>query len=185
MVRAMPATVHYFMQPEDEVALFRQLERREVTVYPELVPPGYTPLVAGPDTPAALDQDAYYLALERLGPVIVHPVKRGPDRGMLEIEEVPSPVLHYERSVRNEAGELVAGRLWGELDVTDDPHDRKGKPRALRGLFLEVQEFFKKSWRRSEPKGFWIGPHAAALWKRGELVLREPGHRGGVVGVWR
>jgi hypothetical protein len=181
----MAATLHYFMQPEDELSLFRQLEHREVTVYPDLVPPGYVPVAAGPDTVGGLDLPAYYLAMERLGPVVVHPVKRGPDKGMLKIEEVPSPVLHYERSVRNEAGELVAGRLWGELDITDDPYDRKGKPRALKMLFLEVQDFFKKSWRRSEPKGYWIGPHAAALWKRGEIVLREPGHRGQLVGVWR
>ncbi len=181
----MAATVHYFMQPEDEVALFRFLERRELTLYPELVPPGYTPLKLGPDVQPALDLPAYYVAMERLGDVIAHPRTRGPDTGMLKIEEVPSPVLHYERSVRNEAGELVAGRLWGELDVTDDPYDRKGKPRALRGLFLEVQELFKKNWRRSDPKGYWVGPHAAALWKRKEIVLREPGHRGGIVGVWR
>ena len=66
---------------------------------------------------------AYYLAAERLGPVIVHPVKRGPDKGMLAIEEVPSPVFHYERSVPNDEGELVSGRLWAELDVTDDAND--------------------------------------------------------------
>jgi hypothetical protein len=181
----MGATVHYFMLPEDEVALFRLLERREVTVYPELVPPGFTPLVAGPDTPAKLDGSAYYLALERLGPVIVHPVKRGPDKGMLSIEEVPSPVFHYERSIRNEQGELLAGRIWAELDIDDDPNSRKGKPYALKALFLEIQEHFRKSWRRSEPKGFWVGPHAAAAWKRGELVLREAGHKGRLVGVWR
>lgn len=181
----MAATLAYFMLPADEVSVFRHIARREVTVYPELVPPGYVPLAAGEETPAALDGFAYYLALERHGPVIVHPVKRGPDRGMLAIEEIPSPVLHYERSLPNEAGELVAGRLWGELDESDDPTDRRGKPRALKALFLEISNLFKKSWRRSEPKGFWIGPHAATAWKRGDLVLREPGHRGGLVGVWR
>ncbi len=181
----MGATVHYFMLPEDERALFRLLARREVTVYPELVPPGHAPLVAGEDTPDRLDQPAYSLALERLGPVVVHPVKRGPDRGMLAIEVVPSPVFHYERSLRNEDGELVAGRLWAELDVTDDPASRRGKPYALKALFLEIQDLFKKSWRRSEPKGFWVGPHAATAWKRGDLKLREPGHNGRLVGVWR
>jgi hypothetical protein len=123
--------------------------------------------------------------MERLGPVIVHPLKRGPDKGMLVVEEVPSPVFHYARSVRNDAGELVSGRLWAELDVTDDANDRRGKPLALRSLFHEVETFFKKSWRRSDPKGFWVGPHAAAAFKRGELVLREEGHKGRRVGVWR
>ena len=138
-----------------------------------------------PDVVGALTETAYYLALERLGPVIVHPVKRGRDKGMLEIEEVPSPVLHYERSLPNEQGELIAGRLWAELDVTDDANTRIGKPLALKALFQEIHDLFRKSWRRSDPKGFWIGPHAGAASKRGELKLREAGHKGGLVGVWR
>jgi hypothetical protein len=104
---------------------------------------------------------------------------------MLKIEEVPSPVFHYERSVRNDKDELVAGRLWAELDVTDDADDRHGKPRALRYLFQEIHDLFRKNWRRSDPKGFWVGPHAGAAWKRGEVVLREAGHKGKELGVWR
>ena len=69
--------------------------------------------------------------------------------------------------------------------MDDDPGSRKGKPYALKALFVEIQEFFRKSWRRSEPKGFWVGPHAAAAWKRGDLKLREPGHKGRLHGVWR
>ncbi len=181
----MAATVHFFMLPDDEASLFRMLERRELTLYPELIPPGHVPVRVAPDAVARLDQPAYYMAVERLGPVIVHPVKRGPDKGMLVVEEVPSPVFHYARSVRNDAGELVSGRLWAELDVTDDANDRRGKPLALRALFHEIEAFFKKSWRRSDPKGFWVGPHAAAALKRRELVLREEGHKGRLVGVWR
>jgi hypothetical protein len=181
----MAATLHYFMFRDDERSLFRHLERRELTLYPELVPPGYAPVRVAPGAVDGLEAPAYYVAAERLGPVIVHPVKRGPERGMLKIEEVPSPVFHYERSVRNEEGELVAGRLWAELDVTDDANDRRGKPLALRALFEEIHHLFRKSWRRSDPKGFWVGPHAAAAWKRGEIALREPGHRGRLVGVWR
>src|SRR5919197_5667353 len=125
----MAATLHYFMLPEDERALFRVLARHELTVYPEFVPPGYAPPAADEDVLPSLDAAAYYLAAERLGPVIAHPVKRGPDKGLLVIEEVPSPVIHYERSLPNEEGELVGGRLWAELDVTDDPRARgHGKP---------------------------------------------------------
>ncbi len=181
----MAATLWYFMLPDDEVALFRHLARRELTLYPELIPPGYTPVKVDEHAPAGLDASAYYLAAERLGPVIVHPVKRGREKGLLEIEEIPSPVFHYERSVRNEAGELVAGRLWAELEVTDDPGDRRGKPLALRALFDEIHHLFRKNWRRSDPKGYWVGPHAAAAYRRGELVLREAGHKGREVGVWR
>ncbi len=180
----MASTLSYFMLPEDERSLFRHLARHELTIYPEVVPPGWKPIRADEDAFAALADAAYYLALERLGPVVVHPVKRGPHRGLLEIEEIPSPVFHYERSVRNEAGELVSGRLWAELDVTDDTTDRRGKPRALRALFDEIHQLFRKSWRKSDPKGFWVGPRAAAESKRGELLLREAGHNGGLVGLW-
>ncbi len=181
----MAATLDYFMLPDDELALFRQLERHELTLYPELVPPGYQPIAVTPAAQPLLELPAYYLAAERFGPVVVHPVKRGPDRGMLAIEEIPSPVFHLERSVRNDEGELVSGRLWAELVVTDDPNDRRGKPRGLTAIFDDVHQLFRKSWRRSEPKGFWIGPHAGAAWKRGELKLREAGHKGGLIGVWR
>ncbi len=181
----MAATLSYFMLPEDERAVFLLLARRELTLYPELIPPDWAPLPVHEESLPKLEGSAYYIAAERLGPVIVHPVKRGPDKGMLVIEEIPSPVFHYERSIKNEKGELVSGRLWAELDVTDDPNDRKGKPRALRALFDEIQDLFKKSWRRSDPKGFWVGPAAAAAWKRDGLVLREEGHKGRSVGVWR
>lgn len=181
----MAATLSYFMLPEDELALFRFLAPHGVTVYPELVPPGYRPPPADEAVVPALDASAYYLAVERVGPVVVHPVKRGRDKGMLEIEEIPSPVYHYERSLKNEEGELVSGRLWAELDITDDATSRKGKPLTVRKVFEEVHQFFRKSWRRSDPKGFWVGPVAAAAWKRDGLVLREAGHRGETFGVWR
>ena len=181
----MASTLHYFMLAEDERAVFRHLARRDLTLYPELIPPGQPPIPLDEGAVEKLDGSAWYIAAERLGPVVVHPVKRGPDKGMLEIEEIPSPVLHYERSVRNEDGELVSGRLWAELDVTDDAESRRGKPLALKHLFDDVHQLFRKSWRRSDPKGFWVGPVAAAAWKRGELVLREAGHKGRKMGVWR
>ena len=150
----MGATLHYFMLPADEVALFRFLARQGLTLYPELVPPGYTAPAANEQVLAGLGDSAYYLAAERLGPVIAQPVKRGPNK-----------VLHYERSSRNDAGELVAGRLWAELDVTDNPTSRFGKHRGLRATFEEIHVWLRKSFRRSEPKGFWVGPAAARAWK--------------------
>lgn len=181
----MAATVYYFMLPDDERALFRILARHELTVYPELVPPGYTPPAAGEEALPGLDLGAYYLAAERLGAVVVHPIKRGPDKGLLAIEEVPSPVFHYERSLPNEAGELEGGRLWAELDITDDPVSRQGKHRGLRKTFEDVEAFLRKTFRRSDPKGYWVGPAAARAWKTAGLVLRQPGHKGRTYGVWR
>jgi hypothetical protein len=179
------ATIKYFMLPEDERALFRMLARKELTLYPEIFPPGTAGIPVDDQAQALLVEEAYYLAAERHGPVIVRPLARGRDRGMLEIEELPSPVFHYERSLPNEKGELVGGRLWSELDVNDDPGSRVGKPVALRQIFEEVNQFFRKSWRRSDPKGWWVGPVAGGAVKGGRLVLREPGHHGRTVGVWR
>jgi hypothetical protein len=181
----MPATLSYFMLPEDERAFFRMLAPKGLTLYPEVFPPGTAGIPADADAPARLDAEAWYLAAEALGPVVVRPVRRGRDKGLLEIEEIPSPVFHYERSVPGAEGEQVGGRLWAELDVTDDPRSKLGKPLALRRIFEEAHAFFRKSWRRSEPKGWWIGPAAAAAWKAGRLVLREPGHKGRAVAVWR
>jgi hypothetical protein len=180
----MAATLRYFMLPEDELALFRGLARHELTVYPELVPKDWRAPKADEHAIAGLDLDAYYLAAERFGPVIVHPVKRGRDKGMLEIEEIPSPVLHYERSLRNDDGELVGGRIWAELEITDQP-DARYKSGGLRAVFNDVEQLFRKSFRRSDPKGFWVGPAAARAWKSEGLVLREPGHKGAAFGVWR
>ena len=161
----MAATVKYFMLPEDEIAFFRMLAKKGLTLYPEIFPPGTSGIPVDEKAQPLLVEAAYYLAAEQHGPVIVRELARGRDRGMLEIEEVPSPVFHYERSLRNEKGELVAGRLWSELDVNDDPGSRIGKPVALRQIFEEVSQFFRKSWRRSDPKGWWVGPVAGAAVK--------------------
>jgi hypothetical protein len=181
----MASKLDFFMLPEDEKSFFRLLGRHRITMYPELFEPGWTAPAAVEATLPSLDQEAYYLALEDLGPVVFHPIKRGPDRGLLKIEEVPSPVLHYQRSPPNEAGELVGGSLWGELVDTGAGDSIRGKPRGLVHLFEEVHAFFRKGWRRSDPKGYWVGPKAAEALKRQGLVLREPGHKGRAYGVWR
>ena len=181
----MGATLSYFLLASDEVALFRELSRWSLTVYPELLPPGYAAPVADERALTGLADRAYYLAAERFGPVVVRALRRGPDKGMLKIEEIPSPVFHYERSLRNEAGELEAGRLWAELDITDEPDSRYGKHRGMRAVYEEIHGWLRKSCLRSDPKGWWVGPAAARAWKSEGLVLREAGHKGRVVGVWR
>jgi hypothetical protein len=183
----MASKLDFFMVPEDEKALFRLLARHDVTVYPDLIPPGWTPprVDAEAAVVGSFAEESYYLAFERLGTVVVHPIKRGPSRGMLKIEEVPSPVFHYERSHLNEAGELVGGRLWAELIQTGATEDLKGKPRALNSIFEEIHQHFRKSWRRSDPKGYWIGPKCGDAVKRAGLKLREPGHKGRLYEVWR
>lgn len=181
----MASTIHFFLLPEDERALLRRLGREGLTAYPELVPPGFQAPAVGEGLADALGGPAWYLAAERLGPVIVHPVKRGPEKGMLKIEEVPSPVFHFQRSLRNEKGELVAGRLWVDLEGGEGSRSQEGKPWALQRILDDLQVWCRKALRRSDPRGWWVGPRAAEAWKRGELVLRAAGHRGRTVGVWR
>jgi hypothetical protein len=178
-------TVKYFMLPEDERALFRLLARKELTLFPEVFPPGTAGTPVDEGVQERLVEPAYYLAALRLGPLVVRPLSRGKDRGMLEIEELPSPVFHYARSLVDEDGVLVGGRLWTEVDLHDDPGSRLGKPIALKYILDEISQFFRKTWRRSVPKGWWIGPGAAAAVKSRRLVLREPGHNGRTVGLWR
>lgn len=181
----MAATLHYFLLPEDERALLRQLARYGFTLYPELIPPGWRAPRVDEALAGTLELPAYYLASERHGPVQVHAVKRGPDRGLLKIDEVPSPVFHYQRSLPNEAGELESGRLWVDLDGADAATSEPGKPHGFRVIHDELQAWCRKVLRRSDPKGWWVGPRAAEAWKRAGLVLREAGHKGRTVGVWR
>ena len=91
-----------------------------------------------------------------------------------------SPVIHMERSRLNEEGELLSGRIWGELEITQQTGRRDPAPERFRQLFIEVENWVKKAFRRGDPKEFFIGPTAARLFKEG-LVLRIAGHRGGTV----
>ena len=69
--------------------------------------------------------------------------------------------------------------------MTGASDDIRGKPRVLTGVFDELHGMFRKNWRRSDPKGYWVGPKAAEAVKREGLVLREPGYKGRTYGVWR
>jgi hypothetical protein len=179
----MAETLRYFMMPEDELQFLRFLDSHALVLYPEFSESGYVPPKVGPALIPALNAAAYYFAMSRGGEVVGDLVKRGPNKGLLMIDEVASPVFHYERSLLNDDQELVGGRIWAELDVTRDPNDRQGKPRMLRAMFDQMHRHFRKVFLRSEPKGYWVGPRAAAAHKAG-LTLREPGHKGRTYGVW-
>ena len=174
----MANVLNYFMSPEDEVAFFRALERFHLEVYPERVPQDWQPFRAEASAVGKLPADAVYLAASELAPVIVDKVKRGKDKGHWRVDEVRSPVIHMERSCLNEDGELVSGRIWGELEITQQTGRRDPAPDQFRWLFLEVENWVKKTFRRGDPKEFFIGPTAARMYKEG-LVLRIAGHRAG------
>jgi hypothetical protein len=175
----MAQRLPFFLAPEDEVSFLRFLARYRLEVYPRRVPAGWTPFLASAEVAQKLPTEVY-LAAPELGPVLVDKVKRGPDKGAWRVDEVRSPVIFWERSACNEAGELVAGQLWAELDVTPQTGRRTSAPERFRQLFEEVEGWLKKNFRRSDPVGFLIGPAAARDCKQG-LVLREAGHRGNTV----
>jgi len=74
----------------------------------------------------------------------------------------------------------VAGQLWAELDVTPETGRRTAAPDRFRRLYQEVEDWLKKTCRRSDPVGFLVGPAAARAFKEG-LVLRTSGHHGHTV----
>ena len=170
----------FFMAPEDEVAFFRFLERFVLEVYPRRVPPDWESFRANEENLARLPEEDMYLVATEIGAAIVDKVKRGPDKGAWRIDEVRSPVIFVERSRTNEEGELLSGQLWAELEVTPQTGRKDAASDRFRRLFLDVNEYLKKTYRKGDPKDFLVGPKAARLFKEG-LVLRDSAHRGGTV----
>jgi hypothetical protein len=180
----MANLVRFILTPEDEQALFRAIEGLALQVYPVRIPPDWKPFAARAETLEQLPDEALYLAAPQFGPVQVDKVKRGPDKGAWRVDEVRSPVIYYERSRINDEGELASGKLWAELDVTPQTGRRDAAPERFRRTFQEVEAWFKRACRKSEPAGFWIGPQAARRSKEG-LVLRDAERNGARVRPYR
>ncbi len=169
----MANRLEFFMVPDDEVAFFRFLERLDLEVYPRRIPPDWQPFKAGAEMVDRLPEEDAYLAASGIGDVIVDKIKRGPDKGFWRVDEVRSPVVFYERSRRDEDGNLLPGNMWAELDITPQTGRRDPAPDRFRRLFNEIEVWMKKTFRKSEPAGFWIGPATARETKSG-LVLLDP-----------
>jgi len=70
------------------------------------------------------------------------------------------------------------------MDVTPQTGRRDPAPDRFRKVVMEVEEFFKKRFRKANRPGFYVGPHCAKRVKEG-LVLRDTGHLGKTVGVYK
>jgi hypothetical protein len=173
-----------FMLEDDERTFLRQLERHTFEVYPRRVPPEWVPFRATHDNRDKLPPEELYLSATEVGPVLVDPIKRGPDKGFWRVDEVRSPVIFWERCQKNEEGELLSGQLWAELDVTPQTGRRDPAPERFRQIVVEIEIWLRKQFRQGKPKGFWVGPAAARALKQG-LVLRDSQHRGGTVALHR
>jgi hypothetical protein len=179
----MAKNIRFFMTEEDELSLLRMLGRLNLEVYPLRVPQDWQPFKPDESAHEKLPQELY-LAATDCGPLLVDKVKRGRDKGAWRVDEVRSPVIFWERSSTNEEAELVSGKFWVELEVTPQTGRRDPAPDRFRRLVQELEEWLKKTFRRSEPMGFFVGPHAARLYKDGQ-VLRDSEHRGGTVRPFR
>jgi len=162
------------MAPDDERELFRKLEGRGIDLWPEYAGRGYSAPKLTAAHAESLEGEAFYLAL---GEVQAHAVKRGPQKGMWKIDEVLSPVIHFQRSFTDEDGQLRSGHFWAELESSGDLSRLGGKPAPFHRLVRDLQELLKARYRRSQPAGFYVGPAAARLSQAG-TPLREVGRKG-------
>jgi hypothetical protein len=169
------------MAPEDEAELFRKLEPKGLELWPEFIPRGFRPHKLTAEDAATLDGEGYYFAL---GDVQAYPMKRGPSKGMLKIDEIASPVVHFQRSLVDEDGELRSGHFWAETEASGDLARLGGKPPGFHRLVRELQDHLKARFRKSQPAGFYVGPAAARLAQSG-TVLREAGRKGVTVVPFR
>ncbi len=180
----MPTVLKLVLAPEDEKQLFSFLTPFHLTAYPDRVPRGYVPIVVDADAAQKLVEPAYYLAAEELATLSMRPVKRGKDKGALAIDETGSPVLHYRRSIFDDAGELRSGRLWCELNLTGDMQRNPAFPEPFRKMLLAIREHLQTRLHRSDPPGWVVGAHAARLSKAG-TILREEGRHGIVLKAYK
>ena len=180
----MATTIPFFMTAEDEVAFLRALEPLALTLYPEFSEPDHQPVAAGASCAPLLSDEAYYLVLLAAGAVAQRTVLRGRHRGMLEVDEVRSPAIHWVRSQIDEEGQLRSGRLWAELDVQGERQHLLTRPDLLGSVMDRIRTYLKKHFHHSRPVGFFVGPVAARRAREG-LRLREAGRKGGLVEPFR
>lgn len=174
----MASQLQVFMGREDELAFLRFIERYVFEVYPRRVPPDWKTFRATEATFDQLPEEDVYLVASDIGPALVDKMKRGKDKGLWRIDEVRSPVIFWERCITNDDGELVSGQLWAELDVTQQTGRRDAAPERFRARFMEIDVWIRKTFRKTHPKGFWVGPQLTRTIKQTGLKLRENHHFG-------
>lgn len=180
----MASTFEFVLAPEDENQIFELLSRYEMTVYPERFSAGYVAPKVAAGCLDGIEMESCYLAAENLGPLHLHVVKRGKAVGTSEIDENQSPVIHFNRCIIDEDGALRSGRMWMWLDIGGDARRNPAFPDALRKVWIQLRNYFLSRATKSQPDGYFIGPHAVEQHDKG-LVLKETGHRGRVLKPYR
>lgn len=172
-----------FMDAEDERSFLRFIERYVFEVYPRRVPPDWKTFRATLENLPRFPDEEVYLVASDIGPALVDKLKRGKDKGFWRIDEVRSPVIFWERNVKNDDGELLSGQLWAEVDVTSQTGRRNAAPDQFRTRVMEIEAWLRKTFRKSNPKGYLIGPSLARQMKEGAVKLRENKHWGREIDV--
>ena len=172
------------LDAEDERAFLRFLAQTPYEVYPRRVPPDWKPFLAAPETL----RPASARALPRGGRPrsgAGGPGEARAGQGALAGRRgALTGRLLGALAARRGRALLVSGELWAELDVTPQTGRRDAAPDRFRRRFAELEDWLKKTCRRSEPVGWLIGPSAARRAREG-LVLRAAGHRGEVLRPFR
>ena len=179
----MATQLQIFMEKEDELSFLRFLERNNMDVYPRRVSPDYVTFKASEANFEKLPEEDVYLVASGIGPALVDKLKRGKDKGQWRIDEVRSPVIFWERCKKNDDGELISGQLWAELEITQQTGRRDPAPERFKMLFKEMEDWIKKTFRKTHPKGFFVGPRTAKTIKQTGMKLRENKYWGRAIEV--
>jgi len=174
----MATQLQIFMEREDELAFLRFLERDLYEVYPRRVPADWVTFKASEANFDKLPDEDVYLVASDIGPALVDKLKRGRDKGQWRIDEVRSPVIFWSRCSRNEDGELLSGQLWAELEITQQTGRKDPAPERFKQRFMQIETWIKQTFRKTHPKGFFVGPRTAKVVKQTGLKLRENKHWG-------
>jgi hypothetical protein len=177
----MPTAIEIMFAPEDEKQFLDFLSRFHLTAYPDRIPPDFDPIQVRADSQELFTEPGYYLAAEEMGPLEIHMIKKGKDKGWRIINEVNSAVIHYDRCVRDENNELRSGKLWTELNLNGDMQlNTDIFPEPYRRMWIQMREHVVSRSHKSNPAGYFIGHQAARLCRSG-TVLREAGRKGVVI----
>ncbi|MBL8916945.1 MAG: hypothetical protein JNM17_39945 [Archangium sp.] len=180
----MATQLMVFMDKEDELAFVRFLERYTFEVYPRRVPPDWQTFPAKEEHFDKFPEEDVYLVASDIGPALVDKLKRGKDKGSWRVDEVRSPVVFWERCRVNEEGELVSGQIWAETDVTQQTGRKDAAPERFRLRVVEIDTWIKKNFRKTHPKGFFVGPKTTrSIKETRKPELRENKHFGRVITV--
>ena len=173
-----------FMAPDDEHAFVRFLERYMFHVYPRRISADWQPFRASIENLPRFPAQEAYLVASDIGTLLTDIIKRGPDKGCLRVDERRSPVIFWKRSQIVDDGICLSGELWAEGDLTPQAGRRYSTAPLFRRRLNEIFHWLTRTFHKSRPKGYLLGPTITRMVKAGHVRLRENRHRGRHITVY-